>query len=350
VNVPSNTRRIIMWFQGTDEEPHSLLEGWRVVTGQFGWRGEWLAGKRISWWSGESPFLESSPAPVLLVLVAIAGVALWRRGGDGRRLVAVLAGTLALAVVAVARTLGPMFDYRLRWTWMPPVVAFVAVAWAGWQAATARWGRRADVGLSVIATATLVVVTGVNMVDAATAGTPQEYDSAMVGDLMPDIVEVLDPDAGPVVVSDPWTPGSWYGRAVVLQLERRGFDARVDPAAAIHFTPHHAHGPDQPVQARLLVLRGDMSEAVDGVDGVELVAAAGDRQAVDYGEVVRQAQAMFDDLVEQGMSERDAFRAVSEAIGDDAPEPPTDTGGFANSVSVYLDERPAGAGDWSVPR
>jgi hypothetical protein len=93
-----------------------------------------------------------------------------------------------------------------------------------------------------------------------------------------------------------------------------------------------------------------MSEAVDGVDGVELVAAAGDRQAVDYGEVVRQAQAMFDDLVEQGMSERDAFRAVSEAIGDDAPEPPTDTGGFANSVSVYLDERPAGAGDWSVPR
>jgi hypothetical protein len=350
VNVPSNTRRIISWFQGSDEEPHSLVEGWRVVTGQFGWRAEWLTGKWVSWWSGESPFLQSSPAPVLLVLVAIAGVALWRRGGDGRRLVVVLAGTLALAVVAVARTVGPMFDYRLRWTWMPPLVAFVAVAWAGWQAASARWGRRADVALSLVATATLVVVTGVNIVDAATAGTPQAYDSAMVGDLMPDIVEVLDPDAGPVVVSDPWTPGSWYGRAVVLQLERRGFDARVDPAVAIHFTHHHAHGPDQPVQARLLVLRGDVSDAVEGVDDVELLAAAGDQRAVEYGELVRQAEAMFHDLVEQGMSERDAFLAVGEAIGDDVPEPPTDTGGFANSVSVYLDGRPAGAGGWSVPR
>jgi hypothetical protein len=93
-----------------------------------------------------------------------------------------------------------------------------------------------------------------------------------------------------------------------------------------------------------------MSDAVEGVDDVELLAAAGDRRAVEYGEVVRQAEAMFNDLVEQGMSERDAFLAVGEALGDDVPEPPTDTGGFANTVSVYLDERPAGAGDWSVPR
>ncbi|HET6771925.1 MAG TPA: hypothetical protein VFH36_01365 [Acidimicrobiales bacterium] len=350
VNVPSNTRRIIMWFQGTDEEPHSLVEGWRVVTGQFGWRPEWLTGKALSSWSGESPFLLSSPVPVLLTLVALAGVALWRRGGDGRRLVAVLVGTLALSVVAVARTLGPVFDYRLRWTWMPPLVAFVVVAWAAWRAAVARWGPRADLALSVVAAATLVVASGMNIVDAATAGTPQRHDSDMVADLMPDIVEALDPDAGPVVVSDPWTPGSWYGRAVVLQLERRGFDARVDPAVAIHFTPHHAYGPDRPVQARLLVLRGDMSEAVEGADDVDLLARAGNPGVVDYGEVVRQAEAMFYDLVEQGMSDEDAFRTVGEAIGDDLPEPPTDPDGFADMVSVYLDERPPGSGDWSVPR
>jgi hypothetical protein len=350
VNVPSNTRRIIMWFQGTDEEPHSLVEGWRVVSGQFGWRPEWLTGKWLSSWSGESPFLLSSPVPVLLVLVALAGVALWRRGGDGRRLVAVLAGTLVLSVLAVARTLGPVFDYRLRWTWMPPLVAFVVVAWAAWRAAVARWGSRADLALSVVAAATLVVASGMNIVDAATAGTPQRHDSGMVADLMPDIVEALDPDAGPVVVSDPWTPGSWYGRAVVLQLERRGFDARVDPAVAIHFTPHHAYGPDRPVQARLLVLRGDMSEAVEGADDVDLLARADNPGVVDQREVGRQAEGMFYDLVEQGMSEEEAFRTVGEAIGDDVPEPPTDPDGFADMVSVYLDERPPGSGDWSVPR
>jgi hypothetical protein len=59
---------------------------------------------------------------------------------------------------------------------------------------------------------------------------------------------------------------------------------------------------------------------------------------------------MFYDLVEQGMTEEDAFRTVGEAIGDDLPEPPTDPDGFADMVSVYLDERPPGSGDWSVPR
>ena len=123
------------------------------LTGQFGWRPEWLTGKSLSSWSGESPFLLSSPVPVLLTLVALAGVALWRRGGDGRRLVAVLVGTLALSVVAVARTLGPVFDYRLRWTWMPPLVAFVLVAWAAWRAAGVVRSGATKVSCSIVRSA-----------------------------------------------------------------------------------------------------------------------------------------------------------------------------------------------------
>ena len=172
VNVPSNTRRIIMWFQGTDEEPHSLVEGLagrdrpvRLASRVAHRQGAVLVVGRVA-----VPAVV--PVPVLLTLVALAGVALWRQGGDGRRLVAVLVGTLALSVVAVARTLGPVFDYRLRWTWMPPLVAFVLVAWAAWRAAVARWGPRADLALSVVAAATLVVASGMNIVDAATAGTP----------------------------------------------------------------------------------------------------------------------------------------------------------------------------------
>ncbi len=351
VNVPSNTRRVIMWFQSGDEEAHTLVEGWRVVSGQFGVPPEWMTGKWRASWSGESPFLLSSPVPVLLVLVAIAGVALWRRGGDGRRLVAVLAGTAVLSIVAVARTVGPMFDYRLRWTWMPPLVAFVVVAWAAWRWAVERWGPRADRVLSVAAVAVLAGASVASAVDAATAGTPQVHDSALVAEVMPDILDELDPDGGPVVVSDPWTPGAWYGRALVLQLERRGFDARVDPQAAIYFTDHHGYDPEAPVQARLLVLRGDMAESVEGEDGVELLARGSDPRLEAQEEFQAMAERMIAERVADGMSEPDAFRAVGEEIGDQQPEAPTDDpAAFAGELSIYLDERPPGAGNLLVPR
>jgi hypothetical protein len=348
VNVPSNTRRVIMWFQSDEEPTHTLADGWKVVTGQFGVPPEWMTGKWRPSWSGESPFLLSSPLPVLLVLVVVAGVALWRRGGDGRRLVAVLAGTGVLAVLAVARTVGPAFDYRLRWTWVPPLVAFVVVAWAGWQAAVGRWGRRADVVLSAVATAALVAVSVVNVATAATVGTPRAGDSALVAELMPPVTAELDPDAGPVVVSDPWTPGSWYGRAIVLQLERRGFDARVDPDVRLHYTDHHAYDPEAPVQARLLVLRDDGAAAVEGVEGVELIAHAGHRSAADAAQA--HADALVAEMRADGRSDEEVLRAVDDVLSDEAPEAPLEPTGFAVELSVFLDERPPGSGSWSVPR
>jgi hypothetical protein len=351
VNVPSNTRRVIMWFQSGEEGAHTLVEGWRVVSGQFGVPPEWMTGKWQPTWSGESPFLLASPVPFLLVPVAIAGVALWRRAGDGRRLVAVLAGTAVLSIVAVARTVGPVFEYRLRWTWMPPLVAFVVVAWAGWRWAVERCGLRADRVLSVAALAVLAGVSVASGVDAATAGTPQPSDSALIAELMPDVLDELDPDSGPVVVSDPWTPGAWYGRAFVLQLERRGFDARVDPEVAIYFTDHHGYDPEAPVQARLLVLRGDMASSVEGEDDVELIARVTDPTVDAQDEFQARAERMFEELVADGMSAQDALRTVGEEIGDQAPGGSTDDGAaFASELTIYLDERPPGAGNLLVPR
>ncbi|HET6954185.1 MAG TPA: hypothetical protein VFI47_27725, partial [Acidimicrobiales bacterium] len=100
----SNAADIVRWFQRQPDRSHSLLEGWRVITGQFALIPEWLTTKRTPSAAGQSPFLYRSPVPVLLVAVAAAALVLWRRRGrEGRALVLTLALVLALGIVAVAR-------------------------------------------------------------------------------------------------------------------------------------------------------------------------------------------------------------------------------------------------------
>jgi hypothetical protein len=134
----------------------------------------------------------------------------------------------------------------------------------------------------------------------------------------------------------------------VLQLERHGFDARVDPEVRLHYTDHHAYDPEAPVQARLLVLRDQGAEAVDGVEGVELIAHAGGRGAA--GTAQARADALVAEMRAEGGSDEEVIRAVDEVLGDDMPETPLEPIGFAAELSVFLDERPPGSGSWLVPR
>jgi hypothetical protein len=231
VNAPSNLREAGSWFRHGSEQSKSAGAGWRVVTGQFGGLPEWLVSKRTAEVGGESPFIKTAPLPWLLLPVAAGGVYLWRAKGAGRRLVAVVGVTLLLSMAAVARTIGAAFDYRLRWTWVPAMIAAVMAAWAGW-----RWlvGRRPGAArwLTGAAVAGIVAVTAVNTVTAATQGTPYEADSDVVAALVPDVREAVDDELaasggkGQVMVGDLFANGSWYARSVVLELERAGYDAR----------------------------------------------------------------------------------------------------------------------------
>jgi hypothetical protein len=339
LHSPNNARLTYEWFKAGDEGVHSLGDGWTVVTGQFGLPPEWLT-SRLAAPQGVSPFLRDPALPVLFVPVAAALVFLARRRADGRALAVVLGATLALGVVAVARTVGPILNYRLLWTWMPPLLAFVAVAWAVWLAAVDRWGARAERVLTVAATAVLVAVTAVNVVTAAGAGTPHPDDSALVRDVMPPITASLDPAAGAVVVSDPWTPGSWYGRAVVLQLERRGFDARVPADKAAQFTRHLAADPG-PVQARLLVFRDGSGAALNRVPGVRHLA----RAAFDGGAQDRLERRIDRILSDDSLTPAQVYAAVARL------KPLRAARGqmFATSLDVYLDTRPVSAGGGTVP-
>jgi hypothetical protein len=260
-NHPSNLERTYRYFDTSGDESQSLTTGWRIVTAQFGVAPEWLTTKRMDIVGyGESPFKGDAPVPLLLGLVALAGVYQWwkRREDDARLrdLAVVVGAALVIGIVAVMRTLGPALDYRLRWTWMLPLTAFVLVAATGWQAAVRRWPGAQRVLLPVVVAA-IAVVSMVNVGTAATVPSPWNADSDVMRDLAPRVIDRLEPGAGQVVVSDHFGDAAWYTRALVLQLERAGIDVRVAKGRAPEFGANRVVDEQAPVQARLVVAQGD---------------------------------------------------------------------------------------------
>jgi hypothetical protein len=255
---PSNLNRILHFFQSSDESANTLSEGWRVVSGQFAWPPEWLTYKRVDYVGiGESPLLRDSALPWLLAPVVLVATVAWRRrrsdSAGARYLTLVLGMAMALGVVAVMRTLGPLSDYRLRWTWMPPLVAFALVMWTAWQFAARRWPGAERRILVPGAIAVLLVVTGVNLVTAGSVGTPWRTDSEVLADLTPQVLDAVEPGDGQVVLSDPFSFDSWYARGLVLQLQRAGVDARVTADRAKLFGRSRVYDADEPVQAYLVI-------------------------------------------------------------------------------------------------
>ena len=137
LHEPSNLGNMWRYFRDPIEPTHSLAEGWRVAIGQFAARPEWLTGKLPpAAFSGESPL---PPRPG-----AVAGPGRGRGGRrrlavrEARRLVVIVGLAVASVVVSVMRTAGLVQDYRLRYTWAPPMLAAVLVLWALWLLASRR--------------------------------------------------------------------------------------------------------------------------------------------------------------------------------------------------------------------
>ena len=236
---PSNLGEVIDYFRHPDETAHTLVEGWRVMAGQFGGSPEWLVSKQAPAFAGQSPFVYDSPFPWVLLLLVIAGVVLWRRRVAGSvALLTTLGLTFVVGVVAVSRTVGLAFDYRLRWTYIPGLIGLVVIGWAGWTLADARWQRAGARLLTPVALAGLALLGGTNVYTVATAGTPQNDDSASVASLTDQVLDHLSGYEGPVLVSDQSHSGSWHARGLVLQLEREGYDVGVHDAIGDEYGRH----------------------------------------------------------------------------------------------------------------
>lgn len=336
-NTPSNAGDIYRYFRDPGQAGHTLAEGWRVTTGQFTLPPEWLTGKLPVGMFGESRYFYTSPLPVLLAPVAAAAMVLWRRGREARGLAVTTALLVGFVVVSVMRTAGPVWDYRLRYTWVTPVVALVGVLWAGWLVVARRWpglGRAlVPAGLAVA-----VALAGLNAVSGARAGTPHEHDVEVVETLSGPVIDAYADVDGQVVVAEVLgVAGPWYSRALVLQLERSGIDARFEPRLGFTATPNRVFAGGE-VAARLVVASEDDIDALIDQPGVRLLA----RWSGIPPEQRQQRRAAEERLIaarDAGeLSDTEYFNEMVALAEDDPRGDQTATS--ASDVAVFLDERP----------
>jgi hypothetical protein len=259
LHSPGNLQRVVDYFRepAGDRASHTLADGYRVVAGQFELTPEWVSGPdRTRFGTSEPRLLRSSSIPVLLVPVGIAGFVLWRRRiSDACRLLATLAVASVLGVLSVANVVGPVYAYRLRWTWMLAMVSFVAVAWAAWALASERTPRAEARWCAPVSVSMLLVLATVSSVSAARADTLNEGYEADVAALVPAVMADLPPGDGDVVVRSSSFAGSGFVSGLLLGLERRGVTARIDERVGRLYGDHRVH--------RSARVRADLSVVTD---------------------------------------------------------------------------------------
>jgi hypothetical protein len=210
---------------------HGLLDGYRIVAQQFSTRTEWITGAgRPSPYTAEPDSLIHTPVPWLLIPFALAAWVLFRRRvEDGIRLAIIVITSSVLGVIAVSRTIGLVYAYRLRWTWLIGMFSMVVVVWAAWTAWVARARPRPVLRyrvLAVVAAGALALVVA-NSVGAATASTPGGEESARLAKVVPALLRTLPERPGFVVVEATSFGSTQYSPGIVLWLQRLGIAARV---------------------------------------------------------------------------------------------------------------------------
>ncbi len=274
-----NLGAALEWFREggvAREAPRGFLTGWRVVSAQFGLPPEWLFGERGVGLVNEPVYLYEPMVPVLLLVVVGAGYVLWRRRPAGAgRLIGVWLVATVVGIVATARTVGPVYEYRVGWARALGMVAGVIMGWAGWSAVTSwrpRLERRVLMPLTLVALAALAVVGSVAHVDA---GRPQPEESERVEAVIAAVVDGLPPGEGAVLVEGPATfESATYSLGLVLQLERRGIDGRMvegDSAAG-----EHRMDDGVPRRAHLVVATAEAIPGLAADPGATLLAYDGD--------------------------------------------------------------------------
>lgn len=275
VHGRGNLEAIVQWFGRAGAETHTLSEGARIVLGQFATVPDWVVGRRrVSVFSGETLLRTQLLWPVLLVpFVAAIAVAWRRREHAALSLATVVVVATGLGIAAVARTIGVMYEYRLLWIWMLAALAIAVVLWVVWSVVAARWAG-ADAVLATVVLVGLVGLAVAQIAEVAAAG-PPDWDSPAVASVGRQLARRFDPHGGQLVLRSDSVDGDWYRQGVLVDLERRGFDARVPSDGGGVYGDHRAADRGR-VQARLVVLAAHDIGAMHGRPP-GLVAYAGPR-------------------------------------------------------------------------
>jgi hypothetical protein len=271
---PGNAGLVLKWFREHSGESRSLTEGWRVVTAQYGIPPEWLTGLYKQNIIAEAEYIAFPLTPVLLVPVVAAIVLGWKRlGADGRRLMAVWFVASAIGVIAVARTVGALYAYRLAWAWTLGALAAAYVLWVAWTMVAERWPRAERRVLLPLGVGAVLVATVAASVGAVQAGTPHQSDSALIEEIHEEVAAALPPGDGEVVINPTSFTTMGHGIALVLELERDGVNVSYPLGGAAN--SQHRSPTAGPKAAELVIASDEGIMDFRDRPNLELIAVAG---------------------------------------------------------------------------
>jgi hypothetical protein len=316
-----NLERIWDFFVAGEGEAHTLGEGVRSIAPQLALRPEWVTGNAsLNPFSGEPDFSGGIPLPVLLVPIALAALVWWRRRhGAALRLLALSGLAGVLSVVAISRTLGPLYHYRLGWTRLVAVTAVIAVGWALWTVAAERWPARAPRVLLASSLVAIVALSAAGVPRFARSGPPLESYSDDVALLAPDLMAALPEGEGPVVLRCDGDQGCIYLAGLVLWMERRGIEAEVDNTIGVIASgaPHRVHDGGA-ARATLHVAIDRRFQLQAAQEGNEVLAFEGAPPSPEAAVLAAEIEALDAQRAAGEIDERDYFferQALSEAMG-----------------------------------
>lgn len=199
--TPGNLDAIVHYFR-SDQATHSLREGHDVVTAQFAWNPDWLVGgKPVNVFSGEVAGLFTGSFPIWWIALVAAWVIAWRTGARAaRNLGTLLLITIATAIVSVARTIGPLLEYRLRFIWVLGMFTAAFVAWVAWDRIT-RHGWFPTRVVAIAAFGAAVALSAIQVAGTPDAATPNAAQGRIAATLASQLVDRLPRGPGAVVIT-----------------------------------------------------------------------------------------------------------------------------------------------------
>lgn len=207
-----------------------------------------------------------SRAPVwagILTLAALGGavaVALTRRAWHALSLAGLVGLSIVAAAWSVARVIGPIEDYLVLW-----IAVAGAGAWVALGAALLTPGVRppAKLPLRLLGGAVLALAL-LNSWNAWRAAPPQPIGAQAVPPLTRSVRSAIGPSSErPILVRSRGTSAWAMAAAVMVDLERRGYDTVVDPKEAWLLGEHRVRAPGQKVAATLTFADPAAAAALD---------------------------------------------------------------------------------------
>lgn len=317
-------------------------------------RGLRLVAAHLDLWHLRGGGIKDAGAPwvgyaLVAAWLASVAVAAGRRAGPALlRLDAVLGLVLLLSLVSASRIFGVVWFYLTLWSWVTAALMLLAVGWTAVAVAPAGVRRVAP----WLAGAVALAFTGLFVADAARVDVPAAAESRVVGDLAGPTAAALTapgaPGGGPdghyrVTWVDPVSLGA-AGEGLILELGRRGFDARGSAIEEEALGTHRVIAPEAATGEVHLAVGNDITRWRRDHPEAREVAYVDHRSAAErarYRRLLRRAtdQMTAAGLDARGLEDRLALVAFAPGTPEDVRRTVNALAGLGQPTAVFLTDQ-----------